>query len=160
MTGAVEDQPERDGKAGSPTERLAADAAEVVGEEVRKIRQQLINAVRPAGAGFVLLAAAGGCLVLGAGAASTTMLRMLEAFLPRRLAAASLTSGYLVAAAFLGRLGLAQLRAAGGSSAHVADEVREAVSATAGRVVPAGSAAARDALEDGGRSATQRQGRA
>ncbi|MGR6320231.1 phage holin family protein [Micromonospora soli] len=130
----------------SPADRLAEDVAEVVRAEVRAVRSQLADAARPAGLGFVLLAAAGGCAVLGVGAASTTALRMLESFLPRRLAAAGLTGGYLLAAVLLGRVGLDQLRAAGGSSARLADEVRDAVSATAGRVVPAGSSAAQDEL--------------
>ncbi|MFU8850766.1 phage holin family protein [Micromonospora sp. SL1-18] len=139
--------PEGGGRPVSPADRLAEDVAEVVRAEVRSVRGQLADAARPAGLGVALLAAAGGCLVLGAGAASTTVLRMLEAFLPRRLAAAGLTAGYLATAALLARLGLNQLRAAGGSSARLADEVRDAVSATAGRVVPAGSTAARDALK-------------
>lgn len=136
-----------DGRRASPTERLAADVADVVREEVRAVRSQVTEAARPAGLGVALLAAAGGCLVLGAGAASTTVLRMLETFLPRRLAAAGLTAGYLVTAVALGRMGLAQLRAAGGTSAQLADEVRDMVSATAGKVVPAGTDAARDELE-------------
>lgn len=146
MSQAAADQPAGDGRATRASERLAADVADVVREEVRAFRQQIADAALPAGAGFALLAAAGGCLVLGAGAASTTVLRMLEAFLPRRLAASGLTAGYLVAATVLGRLGLRQLRAAGGSSARLADEVRNTVSATAGTVVPAGSSAAREAL--------------
>ncbi|MFD2765334.1 phage holin family protein [Micromonospora eburnea] len=146
MGDAVTNQPAGRGRPASPTDRLAEDVAEVVRSEVRALRGQLLDAARPAGLGFALLAAAGGCLVLGAGAASATVLRMLEAFLPRRLAAAGLTSGYLAAAVVLGRVGLNQLRAAGGSSARLADEVRDAVSATAAQVVPAGSAAARDAL--------------
>lgn len=145
MSDAVSDQP--GGRPRSPTDRLAEDVADVVREEVRVVRAQLADAARPAGVGFVLLAAAGGCLVLGAGAASTTVLRMLEAFLPRRLASAGLTAGYLAAAVLLSTTGLRRLRAAGGSSARLADEVRDAVSATAGRVVPAGSAAVRDALD-------------
>ncbi|SBT45878.1 phage holin family protein [Micromonospora narathiwatensis] len=146
MGDAVTNQPAGPGRPASPADRLAEDVAEVVRAEVRAVRGQLADAARPAGLGFALLAAAGGCLVLGAGAASTTVLRMLETFLPRRLAAAGLTAGYLAVAVVLGRVGLARLRAAGGSSARLADEVRDAVSATAGRVVPAGSAAARDAL--------------
>ncbi|MFI7427658.1 phage holin family protein [Micromonospora sp. NPDC049836] len=130
----------------SATERLARDVADVVREEVRAVRGQVTEAARPAGLGVALLATAGGCLVLGAGAASTTVLRLLETFLPRRLAAAGLTAGYLATAVVLGRLGLAQLRAAGGTSARLADEVRDVVSATAGRVVPAGTDAARDEL--------------
>ncbi|MDG4801429.1 hypothetical protein [Micromonospora sp. WMMD980] len=97
--------------------------------------------------GIALLAAAGGCLVLGAGAASTTVLRVLETMLPRRLAAAGLTAGYLVTAVLLGRVGLARLRAAGGPSARLADDVRDMVAGTAGRVLPAGAEAARDELD-------------
>ncbi|MEV5819697.1 phage holin family protein [Micromonospora haikouensis] len=131
----------------SPTERLAEDVADVVREEVRAVRAQVGEAARPAGVGIALLAAAGGCLVLGAGAASTTVLRMLEAVLPRRLAAAGLTAGYLVTAVLLGRAGLAQLRATGGPSARLADDVRDMVTETAGRVLPAGAEAARDELD-------------
>ncbi|MEU8264044.1 phage holin family protein [Micromonospora sp. NPDC048999] len=146
MGDAVANQPAGPGPPASPADRLAEDVAEVVRSEVRAVRGQLADAARPAGLGVALLAAAGGCLVLGAGAASTTVLRMLEAFLPRRLAAAGLTAGYLATTLVLGRLGLNQLRAAGGGSARLADEVRGAVSATAGRVVPAGSTAVRSAL--------------
>ncbi|MFU8871769.1 phage holin family protein [Micromonospora sp. SL4-19] len=146
MGAAAANQPAGPGRPVSPADRLAEDVAEVVRAEVRAVRSQVADAARPAGLGFVLLAAAGGCLVLGAGAASTTVLRVLEAFLPRRLAAVGLTGGYLAAAVVLGRFGLDRLRAAGGSSARLADEVRDAVSGTAGRVVPAGSSAARDAL--------------
>ncbi|MEU4482458.1 phage holin family protein [Micromonospora sp. NPDC023966] len=136
----------RYGRSGSPTDRLAQDVADVVREEIRTVRGQLTEAALPAGLGIVLLAAAGGCLVLGAGAASTTVLRLLEVFLPRRLAAAGLTAGYLATAVVLGAKGLEQLRAAGGSSARLADQVSDVVSATASRVVPAGTDAARDEL--------------
>ncbi|MFG3417861.1 phage holin family protein [Micromonospora sp. NPDC048063] len=139
-------QPGDGGRPASPTDRLAEDVAEVVREEVRAVRTQLADAARPAGLGFVLLAAAGGCAVLAVGAASATSLRMLEAFLPRRLAAAGMTAGYVAAAVFLGAAGLERLRAAGGRSARLADEVRDAVTSTAGRVVPAGSSAVRDEL--------------
>ncbi|WBB67706.1 phage holin family protein [Micromonospora sp. WMMD812] len=130
-----------------PTERLAAEVAEVVRDEVREVRAQLLRVARPTGVGLALLATAGGCLVLGAGAASATALRLLETFLPRRLATAGLTGGYLVAAVVLGRAGLTQLRAAGGGSAWLADEMQDAVSATASRAVPAGAAAVRDELD-------------
>ncbi|MER7442517.1 phage holin family protein [Micromonospora avicenniae] len=150
MAGAASsDQPARGDRTGNPAGRFADEIAEVVRDEMGAVRRQLTEAARPAGTGIALLAAAGGCLILGVGAASTTVLRMLETFLPRRLAVAGLASGYLAAAAVLGRLGLQQLSAAGDNSARVADEVREAVSATAGAVVPAGSAAARQALGGG-----------
>ncbi|WP_406070916.1 phage holin family protein [Micromonospora sp. NBC_01638] len=136
-----------DGRRTSATERLAEDVADVVREEVRAVRMQVGEAARPAGLGIVLLAAAGGCLVLGAGAASTTVLRVLETMLPRRLAAAGLTAGYLGAAVLLGRVGMAQLRAAGGPSARLADDVRDMVTETAGRVLPAGVDAARAELD-------------
>ena len=109
-------RPGRNGHSGSPTDRLAQDVADVVREEVRAVRGQLTEAARPAGLGIVLLAAAG------------------------------LTAGYLATAVVLGGMGLEQLRAAGGSSARLADEVRDMVSATASRVVPAGTDAARDEL--------------
>ncbi|WP_187398825.1 phage holin family protein [Micromonospora sp. WP24] len=146
MAGAASEQPGRGDRTGNPAGRFAEEITEVVREEMNVVRHQLTQAARPAGAGIVLLAAAGGCLMLGVGAASTTVLRALETFLPRRLAVAGLASGYLTAAVVLGRLGLQQLSAAGDSSGRVADEMREAVSATAGAVVPAGSAAARQAL--------------
>ncbi|SCF12687.1 Putative Holin-X, holin superfamily III [Micromonospora coriariae] len=139
------------GPAVNPTERLAADVAEVVRAEVREMRTQVMRVARPTGVGLALLATAGGCLVLGAGAASATALRMLETFLPRRLASAGLTGGYLVVAAVvLGRAGLQQLRAAGGGSAWLADEVQDAMAATASQVVPAGAAAVRDELDQWG----------
>ncbi|WP_168215252.1 hypothetical protein [Micromonospora sp. MH33] len=47
----------------------------------------------------------------------------------------------------LGRIGLAQLCEADGTSAQLADEVRGMVSATAGRVVPTVVDAARDELD-------------
>ncbi|MEV1145259.1 phage holin family protein [Micromonospora sp. NPDC049799] len=147
MSEAAARQPEASGRAVGPTERLAADVAEVVREEVREVRTQLMRAAGPTGVGLALLATAGGCLVLGAGAASTTVLRLLETFLPRRLATAGLTGGYLVAAIVLGRAGMEQLRAAGGHSAWLADEMQDAVATTASRVVPAGAAAVRDELD-------------
>ncbi|MEU8301082.1 phage holin family protein [Micromonospora sp. NPDC048909] len=139
-------QPRHDGRTGSATERLTAEVADAVRGEVRVVRDQLTETLRPAGLGVVLLGTASACLVLGAGAASATVLRMLEAFLPRRLATAGLTAGYVAAAVVLGRLGLQQLRAAGGTSARLADEVRDMVSTTAGRVMPAGADIARDEL--------------
>ncbi|SCF34960.1 Putative Holin-X, holin superfamily III [Micromonospora purpureochromogenes] len=143
------------GRAAGPTDRLAAEVAEVVRAEVREVRTHVLRAVRPAGVGLALLATAGGCVVLGAGAASATALRLLETFLPRRLATAGLTGGYLVAAVVLGRAGLTQLRAAGGGPAWLADEMQDAVSATASQVVPAGAAAVREEFD---RWASDRQG--
>lgn len=128
-------------------ERLAEEVAEVVRAEVRAVRTQLVGATRPAGVGFLLLAAAGGCAVLGVGAASATALRVLEVFLPRRLAAAGMTAGYLVAAVLLGGLGLDRLRAAGGTSGRLADQLGNAVSETADRMLPAGTSAAREGGE-------------
>ncbi|MFC3502813.1 phage holin family protein [Micromonospora krabiensis] len=139
-------EPRHDGWAGNMTGQFAQEVGGIVRDELRAARDHVIGAVRPAGLGVALLATAGGCLVLGAGAASTTVLRMLETFLPRRLATAGLTAGYLAGALVLGRLGLQQLRAAGGASAWLADEVSDMVSTTANRVVPAGAEAARDAV--------------
>ncbi|MBM0230389.1 hypothetical protein JNW91_00020 [Micromonospora sp. STR1_7] len=71
---------------------------------------------------------------------------MLETAAPAPAGAAGLTAGYLGAAVLLGRVGLAQLRAAGGPSARLADDVRDIVTETAGRVLPAGADAARGEL--------------
>ncbi|MEH0937643.1 phage holin family protein [Micromonospora psammae] len=138
---------ERSTGAVGPTERLAADVAAVVRTEIREARTQLMRVARPTGVGVALLATAGGCLVLGVGAASATALRLLETFLPRRLATAGLTGGYLAAAVVLGRAGLNQLRAAGGGSAWFADEMQDVVATTASHVVPAGAAAVREELD-------------
>jgi hypothetical protein len=105
----------------------------VVRQELQKLKGELAETTRRAGTGGLLLAAAGGCALLGIGAASTTVLRLLETFLPRRLAAFGLTAGYLTAAAVLAAVGLERLREAGGSSERLADETRRAVSATLGR---------------------------
>jgi hypothetical protein len=128
----------------SPGDRLAGDMAAVVREELQTVRTEVTDAARPAAAGLLLVGAAAGCAVLGLGAASTTVLRLLETFLPRRLAAAGLTAGYLAAAAVLGGMGLERLRAAGGSSERLADEIRRAVAGTVSRVREAGATAVRE----------------
>jgi hypothetical protein len=127
----------------------------VVREEVHTLRRDLTDAARPAGEGLLLVGAAAGCAVLGVEAASTTVLRMLEWFLPRRLAVAGLAAGYFAAAAVLGGMGLERLRAAGGGSERLAETIRGAVSDTVGQVVPAGAAAAKQAVRDD--DAQQRQ---
>ncbi|MEU4214133.1 hypothetical protein [Actinoplanes sp. NPDC026623] len=82
------------------------------------------------------------------GAASATVLRILETSLPRKLAAAGLTAGYFTGAAVLGAVGLQQLREAGGSSQLLAEEIQEAISGTVTRIRRAGAAAARDVHSD------------
>jgi Putative Actinobacterial Holin-X, holin superfamily III len=133
----------------SAGQRLAQDMADVVREEVREVRTDLAEAARPAAAGLVLIGAAAGCAVLGLGAASATMLRILETFLPRRLAAAGMTAGYFAAAAVLGSMGLQRLEAAGGSAQELAGQVREAVTQTLSRPGQAGVSAAREAARNG-----------
>jgi Putative Actinobacterial Holin-X, holin superfamily III len=143
--------PKRSGDHQTPTgaggdslsDRLAEDVAAVVREEVEVMRVRLAEAGRPAATGVVLLAAAGGCAVLGLGAASATALRVLERLLPRSLATAGLTAGYLAAAVLLGGIALDQLRAAGGGSERLAGELRQAAQRTLGRAVPAGMREAR-----------------
>ena len=122
----------------SLTDRLAEDVAAVVREELGRMGARLTEAGRPAATGVVLLAAAGGCAVLGLGAASATTLRVLERLLPKRLAAAGLTAGYLAAAVLLGGVGLDRLRTAGGGSERLVDELRQAAQRTLGRALPAG----------------------
>jgi Putative Actinobacterial Holin-X, holin superfamily III len=139
----------RDGREGdaarSAGERLAGDMADVVREEVHAVRTDLADAARPATAGLLMMGAAAGCAVLGIGAASATALRVLETFLPRRLAAAGMTAGYFAGAAVLAGMGLQRLQAAGGTSQRLADRIRDAITQTVGRPGQAGVTAARAA---------------
>jgi Putative Actinobacterial Holin-X, holin superfamily III len=118
-------------------DRLAEDIAAVIRQELNTLRGEWTQTLHSAGAGGLLLAAAAGCALLAVGAGSTTLLRILEAVLPRRLAAAGLTAGYLTAAAALAAAGLDRLRAAGGSSARLADAVRDELPATTRRLAGA-----------------------
>jgi Putative Actinobacterial Holin-X, holin superfamily III len=109
--------------------RLAQDVVEVGRHEFVRLREDLVGQLRPATTGVVLLAAAGATAVLAATAASTAALRLLELVLPRRLAALALTGGYAAGSVVLLRLGLEQLRAAGGGSQRLADEVSQGLAA-------------------------------
>lgn len=120
--GPMPDRPETAG------ERLADDLAAVVHAEVSRARGELTEAVRRAGTDGLLLGAAGICALLGVGAASTTVLRMFEVVLPRRLASAGLAAGYLTASAALGVAGLDRIQAAGGSSEHLAEHAKRMIS--------------------------------
>jgi len=135
-------------RAGAPADRLAQDVADLARDQVHRVRGDLVEAVRGAGGGGLLLGGAALCAVLAVGAGSATTLRMLEAFLPRRMAAAGLTLGYLAGAVVLGALGLERLRAAGGSSQRLAEEIGGVVSDNAGRILRAGRRGAGEGLRD------------
>ncbi len=109
--------------------RLVQDLVDVGRQESARLREDVVGEVRPATTGLVLLVAAGATGVLAAAVASTATLRLLELFLPRRLAALALTGGYAAGSAMLLRLGLQRLSAAGGGSQRLADRVREGLSA-------------------------------
>jgi Putative Actinobacterial Holin-X, holin superfamily III len=132
----------------SASQRLAGDMADVVRDEVRTVRSDLANAARPAASGLLFIGAAAGLAVLGVGTASVMALRMFEAFLPKTLAAAGLTAGYLAGAAVLGVTGLARLQDAGGGSQRLADQLREALRQTVGRPGQAAASAARQAATE------------
>jgi hypothetical protein len=127
--------------------RLAQDVVEVGRQEFIRLREDLVGQVRPAATGMVLLAAAGATGVLAASAASTAALRLLELVLPRRLAALALTGGYAAGSVVLLRLGLERLRAAGGGSRRLADEVSQRM--TAARQSAEGAARAKLAEHPG-----------
>ncbi len=131
--GPMPDRPETAG------ERLADDLAAVVHAEVSRARGELTEAVRRAGTGGLLLGAAGICALLGVGAASTTVLRMFEVVLPRRLASTGLAAGYLTASAVLAVAGLDRLRAAGSSSEHLAEDARQMISGVTERLSTTGT---------------------
>jgi hypothetical protein len=109
--------------------RLAQDLVDVGRQESARLREDLVGQVRPAMTGVVLLAAAGAGALLAAAAASTAALRLLELVLPRRLAALALTGGYAAGSVVLLRFGLERLRAAGGGSQRLADEVSQGLAA-------------------------------
>jgi hypothetical protein len=117
----------RDERTGSDDlgRRLAQDVVEVGRQEFTRLREDLVGQARPAATGVVLLAMAGASGVLAASAASTAALRLLELVLPRRLAALALTGGYAAGSVVLLRFGLQRLRAAGGGSRRLADEVTQ-----------------------------------
>src|SRR4051794_36165700 len=143
MSETTEEQDRRPDGAASAGERLAQDMAAVVRDEVHAVRTDLAEAARPATAGLLMLGAAAGCAVLGIGAASATALRVLESFLPRRLAAAGMAAGYFAGAAVLAGMGLQRLQAAGGPSQRLADRIRDALAEALGRPAQAGVEAAR-----------------
>ncbi len=104
------------------------DLVDVGRQESVRLREDLVGQVRPATTGVGLLTASGVAAVLGAAAASTAALRLLELVLPRRLAAVVLTGGYAAGSVMLLRLGLRRLSAAGGGSQRLADGVRQGLS--------------------------------
>ncbi len=126
-------------------ERIAEDMVAAVRQELQAVRGEWAETARRAGAGGLLLAVSGCCALLAVGAASTTALRMLEAVLPRRMAAAALTAGYLGAAVGLGRAGIQRLQAAEDRSEHLGDEAKHVVADTVGRLAEAGGSAVRQA---------------
>ncbi|MEV4754223.1 phage holin family protein [Micromonospora sp. NPDC049559] len=105
---------------GSPPpigDRLALDLADLVRQELSRLRFEALAAVRRAGPGagwggaFVL--GAGVAAVLGVGATSTALRKSFESALPPGRAAAVLAGAYFAGAAALGVVGLRRLRAAG-----------------------------------------------
>jgi putative superfamily III holin-X len=145
MTDGTSNPDRRSGAGESAGERLAQDMADVVRDEVHAVRTDLAEAARPATAGLLMIGAAAGCTLLAVGAASATALRVVEAFLPRRLAAAGMTAGYLAGAALLAGMGLQRLQAAGGPSQRLADRIRDALTEAVGQPAKAGADAARQA---------------
>lgn len=93
--------------------RLSADTAAFVRQEITRLRGEVIESARRAGWGTVALGAAGVCGVLALHAGSLTALRALEAVLPRGAAALVLTTVYAGAAGSAGAYGVSRLRAAG-----------------------------------------------
>jgi putative superfamily III holin-X len=148
MSETTSSENRRPDSAGSVGERLAQDMATVVRDEVHAVRTDLADAARPATVGLLMIGAAAGCAVLGVGAASATALRVLETFLPRRLAAAGMTAGYFTGAAVLAGMGLQRLQTAGGPSQRLADRIRDALTEAVKRPGQAGVEAARAAATD------------
>ncbi|MFJ9770312.1 phage holin family protein [Kitasatospora sp. NPDC101157] len=86
---------------GDAARRLTESTANLVRQEVDRVRDELTATVRQAGLGAGLLAGAGVCGVLGLASVHTVLLRTFERRLPPRAAAATLTVLYLAGAAAL-----------------------------------------------------------
>ncbi|GII92272.1 phage holin family protein [Sinosporangium siamense] len=95
------------------TARLAADATELVRQEIARVRADLTGDLQRVGVGAGLLAAGGLLGLLGLHAGSIAMLHALESVMPQRRAELLLVTGYLTASTTLTLLALRQLRGAG-----------------------------------------------
>ncbi|MEV0973284.1 phage holin family protein [Microtetraspora glauca] len=114
--------------------RLAADAAELVRQEITQLRAELAADTRRAGVGGGLLAAGGVFGLLAPHASSVALLRALESVMSPRRAALVLSAGYLTAGAVLTLSGVGRLRETGvvtrRAVSRVKQDVREAAGAT------------------------------
>ncbi|GAA1801184.1 hypothetical protein GCM10009682_23640 [Luedemannella flava] len=128
-----------------PVERLAQDMAAVVHDEVAKVRADVGGILRRGGTGALLLGAAGVCGILALGSAATTILRTADAVLPRRLAAASVTTGYLAAGAVLAWQGWMRLRAMADGGQQVMRDVGGDLTATTEQLAAATATGVREA---------------
>ncbi|GAA2905287.1 phage holin family protein [Streptomyces mexicanus] len=110
------------GRMGDAAARLGRDAAELARDEVRAMRDDLLAGVRRFGAGGALFAGAGLCGVLALWSAHQTVLRGLEAVLPRARAAAALTGVYGSCAALLALAGRNRVKAAAAVTADALEK--------------------------------------
>lgn len=127
------DEPSRAASGGSDTSMgdvantLASDVRALVRTELTTAWDDLRRAAQRSALGAALLGGAGACGLLAAQAGSTTLLRLLEAKLPKPAAAAILTALYGGAAASLGSAGVRALRSAQASARHAATDADDAV---------------------------------
>lgn len=115
---------------GDMANTLAADVRALVRTELRTAWGEIQDAAGRSATAVALLGGAGACGILAAQTGSIMLLRLLEAKLPKPVAAAVLTALYGGAAVGLSSAGLRALRSARESavhaSAHADDTVRRA----------------------------------
>ena len=100
---------------GTGTEAFAAlgrDVAALVRQEVERLRGELSETARETRTAAVLLGGAGALGALATGTSAVFLVRTLDKFLPRPVAALVATGLYGTGAVMLARLGLAELRRA------------------------------------------------
>lgn len=93
-------------------ESLTDDVSRLVRQELRRAQAELADKARQASRGGMLLGGAGIFAALAAGSSAVFLQRVLDTFLPPRLAAAVATTGYGAAGATLAIRGVAELRQA------------------------------------------------
>lgn len=104
--------------------RLSHDTAELVRQELAEVRSELAATIRRAGWGATLVAGSGVCGLLALWAGHETLLRALEAVMPPKRAAATLTAAYACCAGALALCGRGRLRTAVAASGEAVEHVR------------------------------------
>jgi len=111
------------------TERLTRDVVALARQQVQRLRGELVESGKQLGGGTVLLAGAGALGLMAAISAHQTVLRALEALVPRPLAAGILAAAYSSGGAALAVAGMERVRSAADTSSDLIKQAAAAVPA-------------------------------